>query len=479
MSSFEALPYDVLEIIARYLARTALAALCITTRALHSLALPLLYRVVELSGSGVNSRQRYRLFLRTVGNSDTGTIALLVTSFSLDCRLEQQDLLHVVHALRAMQNLRHLYVRDMDATIRRDVSTLDAVKALQHLRTIRIIIETDSTFARLVVRLPPMESLHVEGSVGSETAPDAQFDRLVLWSVNSLVRLRMLSTYYCHDLLCQNSSAIWERVKELGFGIPANGAVQAEAVAHAFPNVEWLETSLHSEAALRLICDLHLPHLRQLKLRVVSTSLYSAVLPMLAQRKRSCTIPHLAVLFENTELDLDPVMGLFQSQALRTLQLRVERLTPSIKTILEQCPNLHYIGLILAADRYHRGLTVSAFETTLEIFGDTPTGKLDDVRYISVALEFRKPSHFQHRYGLSEVADEIYNIFAAFRKLRALQLGVVDEPWEWRRHLQHDDGLRPPSAAIHRVPCSELSLPYTIDGVVRMVDDDLRAPGTV
>ncbi|KZV91838.1 hypothetical protein EXIGLDRAFT_85874 [Exidia glandulosa HHB12029] len=345
------LPFDVLEQVVSHLSDSGqtLLALCHVSRDTYSLARPALYRFVELGPRSV-----FRTFLDNIAREPS--LGRHVLSFVMQSELENNDLSLVIRVLGTMVNLRHLDVRCLDSVIRQDVGVLDVIKGLLHLRSITVSTGRSSSYVRVFTRLPAMRAVNVDGNLGYYQVK--VFDELLLRSVTSLERLRIMGYYNFSDLLKGHSDLRWESVRDLEIRlIPESMEPTSLQVAHAFPSVERLDLTLSAAPATRLMSDPTLfPHVRDMTVRVERERVPRPAAHLVPGRR---TVEHLTMHLSDAAPSLKLFADVFQWQALRSLQLHAGWIFDETIAVLNLCSGLYYLSLTVQSTAlgFRRGVS--------------------------------------------------------------------------------------------------------------------------
>lgn len=332
------LPYDVLHHVVTRASPSSYVALCRTTRDLHAVTTPLLFRKIDLDHHQDHQAEQLLNVLMC-----SGSLARHVISFSAPA-IWKVAAHKVCAVLRKMLRLQHLDFSGFDAVLEHHMDdVVDILKQLKELKSVRCgWIDHDVVIDRMLDALPPLERL----SIDAEGHYMPSLDRLLLRSIGTLEYLSPQD--YGLDVFLTRSEAIgrvWSCVRELEF------CTRSPSLAHAFRNVTRLVISPNSPEDDRLLCDPTLfPHLEQLTM-----PLWWALPRITLRQGRTRTLPHLKLDFRiampfpaANYLDF---MRCFDWQSLRTLCLGMPYLAAqdavlgALPSLLEHCISLRYFGL--------------------------------------------------------------------------------------------------------------------------------------
>ncbi|KZV91857.1 hypothetical protein EXIGLDRAFT_86172 [Exidia glandulosa HHB12029] len=397
--SAQKLPYDCLEHITHYASNSqpTLAALSIVSRDLNHLVVHYLYRRVCLK----DGDQRCGSSLSSVLNNDT--LARRVESLDLDSSLSASVLGPLASALSAMRNLRHIYVRDLNAVVRHDVTVLSVIQTLTNLRSIRILASSSSASRRLLDRLPAMQSITVD-LAGNSARRIPELEQLLLRSRETLTSLAISGDYDLSGFLNQESvddashRYVWKHVKQLSLHAPP----RSPALIRAFPNATWLSID-----------------------------------------------PGL------TDFDFDDKAIVTQRLGLSWWrEMRDDDFRYRLPRVLRRCIHLRHLDITLhqevlvpavrpPAIRWRHNIhnspqLNSVFMALNDVKWDGKT--LQDLRYVSVSAVKRKPDDYAFSVELNGSDVEVGSLFAAFPRLRAVVLALMETPSLWRRRARTSAG---------------------------------------
>lgn len=328
-----ALPYDVLADIVGHAEPMNYLTLCLASRDLRALTVPLLYRKVSFH---YDQDTQTAIFLDTIlGNEKLGpyvkSLRLQITGFTAP---------RVCAALVAMPCVEHLDVSSLSRAFSYDpIGTFDAVAGLTHLRSIdmRWADDLDQLVDALLDRFPPMKRICFDADENDIPS----LARLITRSIQTLEYLA-LQDYPLDEFLEQDAPGlVWTRVQELNVT-----HLSSVAPARAFVNVRRLTVGLHPIFSNYVLRDEALfPHLEQLEF--VMSGLPSPAADT-SQRRR---IGHLKALIELHSSELLKTMLSFDWRVLRSLFMDARATTSHanvldvLSTVLEGCAALRYLGI--------------------------------------------------------------------------------------------------------------------------------------
>ncbi|KZV98175.1 hypothetical protein EXIGLDRAFT_329160 [Exidia glandulosa HHB12029] len=335
------LPYDVIHHVVARASPSSYVALCRTTRDLHAITTPLLFRKIDLDS---NQQHQAEQLLDVLICSES--LARHVISFN-ESAMFNVAAHKVCSALQKMSRLQHLDFSGLDAILEHHMD--DVVATLKELKEISSVrcwwIDDHVDIDRLLDALPPLKSLIVDAD-GHHLAG---LDRLLLRSIDTLEYLSPQD--YELEVFLGRSDAkgrVWSRMRELNL---CN--FRSISLAHAFPNLTRLVISLNSPEPEVFLWDQTLfPRLEQLSVPL------DGEFPDLALRQdRTRTVPHLELHYSDYSTaplpgaDFLDIMRCFNWQCLRTLCLRVSSPTAqdavlrTLPFVFERCSSLRYFGL--------------------------------------------------------------------------------------------------------------------------------------
>lgn len=328
------LPYDTLCEVIVLAPPSSYPALCLASRDLRALTVPLLYREISFDWSQVHHS---RSFLHSIlGNEALGRHVKSVRLCAIDDTAPLVTL-----ALVAMPRVGHLDLTALDVAFEYDpIGMVDAIAGLRYLHSIRVWRFDGFDMNVLLDRLPPMR--RVDCDAAGRRLPS--LERLIFRSIDTLEYLG--SKYYDLDafLVRDAPGRVWTRMQELHV---CN--LKFTSMARAFVNLRRLIVTIDPVEPAYMLQDQALfPHLDQLHC-VASLS----PVPALNYNKRR-NLRHLQVSLDlwdigNTFLT---TMRCFEWRALRSLDVLMQSsnydwpiVRESLQVLLEGCSSLVYFGL--------------------------------------------------------------------------------------------------------------------------------------
>lgn len=341
------LPYDVLCLVVASSAPSSYPALCRTSRDLHSITAPLLYRSIDL-----DTVHQIERFLDTILSSQT--LGRHVTSLSIskikDTPRYGSNPQAMCAALRRMSHLQHLdlvpfvlmfrHFLDDFAHVLKELPEFNSVKCLPSFN------DTDSDVDLMLDALPPLKRLVLEFCDLS-----APLGRLLLRSIDTL---ECFSAYECFRIknlfaLRDMQGRVWPRMRELKI------STASRAIVDAFPGLTRLSITYHPPDPADFLWDQSLMrNIEQLHFCVVF-----GTRPDVSRRgDAERVVPHLSLNVKaEYRNDFYTVLHCFSLRSLRSLCLDFSDLLNALCDVLgtlpslfEACSSLCYFGL-RAADR--------------------------------------------------------------------------------------------------------------------------------
>ncbi|KZV98151.1 hypothetical protein EXIGLDRAFT_832413 [Exidia glandulosa HHB12029] len=344
------LPYDVLHHVVARASPSSYVALCRTTRDLHAMTTPLLFRNIDLDS---HQQRQAELLLDVLTCSES--LGRHVISFRAYALLDTVATHKVCPALRKMPRLQHLDFTGLDAVLEHHMDdVVDILKGLKDLTSVKCwwIDERDVDIDRMLDALPPLERLIVDAD-GHHLAG---LHRLLLRSIDTLEYLS--SQDYELEVFLTRSDAqgrVWRRMRELKVI-----HFRSTRLAHAFPNLTRLYMFGNPPEAESVLWDQNLlPRLEQL-----SFPLYGPLPDIALRQDHARTIPHFDLSIAPiasghfATADFLDIMRCLNWQSLRTLSLWIspesfgahEAVLDTLPSVFESCSSLRYFGLASGHD---------------------------------------------------------------------------------------------------------------------------------